>query len=130
MRFIMFFSLLVSFSANVWAVDVNLENAKEWLLSSQNEMTRARKLMRTNPTDSEIGEESRRVRSVSDGGVDLFPAHRDWFDCRGVAANMWPLWWYGYRGKYMRSSTASADLKQFDADYKKSLLGCKAVLKR
>ena len=105
--------------------DVEVGKARAWLRSAETEMQKARIFFANRPTDSEIGAQSRKIQALKEQGLAIFPLKPYWYDCRGAASYMWPLWWDGYRGTYEGSATAKHDTVEYGRQFLDNLAKCK-----
>ncbi len=109
-------------------LDIDLVGARVWLLAAENEMKKARALMSNSQTDAMIGTQSRRIQSIKDQGLSIFPMNPNWNECRAVAADMWPLWWYGYRGKHEGYPNATQYETEYGLRFLDSVFKCQKIL--
>lgn len=108
--------------------DIDLGGARAWLLAADKEMKKARALISNSPTDAMIGAQSRRIQSIKDQGLSIFPMNPNWNECRAVVANMWPLWWYGFRGKHEGVANAKQDEAEYGQRFQDSVSMCRKIL--
>jgi len=108
--------------------DVNLKGARAWLMAANMEIKKARVLISNSQTDEVIGAQSRRILSIRDQGLSIFPTNPNWFECRAVAVNIWPLWWYGFRGKHEGHANAKQDEAEFGQLFQESVAKCRLFL--
>jgi hypothetical protein len=108
--------------------DIDLTGARAWLRAADTEIKKARALISNSPTDAMIGAQSRRIQSIKDQGLAIFPMNPNWTECRGVAANIWPLWWHGFRGAHEGIANAKQDAAEYGQRFQDSIAKCRRIL--
>lgn len=120
--------LLFALSGVTIAAEVDRDAARTWIMSVEKELSRASKLLAKRPTTAQIGAQSNRIRALEDQGLELFPPHRDWSECRGAASYTWTVWWEGYRAVHEGLKGAKANLERWSKLFNTHLGQCKKQL--
>lgn len=117
--------VLLFLSTGLLAADIDRAVGRAWANSIEREMQAASKLFAKRPSDAQIGAQSKRVIALRDQGLDLFPLHRDWIECRGAASYSWALWWDGYRAIYEGQKGAREATERHKNQFMTNLAECK-----
>lgn len=103
--------------------------AKEYMQAIKAEISRGENLLKTNPSVTQIGSHSNRMKALMNEG-EKFQAPSPYVSCAGLGAQAWTYWFLGMLPKFNGwDKNANADYYNLKVLYKKGLAGCQSSIK-